>query len=124
LLLCAGAAATDADPHAIPAVDGAIGSCSVDFTVKDGADAPVYNAKIRVHIAYGFLNAHKLDLEVGTNVDGKARFTGLPSKVKQPLFFDVSEGDRNGNASYDPADNCKAERSVVLVKGKKDGAQP
>src|SRR6266550_2496219 len=58
------------------------------------ADAPVYAAKIKVHIAYGFMSAHKLDLEVGTNSDGKARFTGLPDHLKRGLFFEASEGDR------------------------------
>ena len=79
------------DPKSIPVVDGAIGACSVDFTVTDEAAAPVYAAKIKVHIAYGFMYARKLDLEVGTNVDGKARFTGLPDRVKRGLFFEASE---------------------------------
>src|ERR1017187_7415815 len=52
------------DPKSIPAVDGAIGPCSADFTVTDAAASPVYAAKIKVHIAYGFMNARKLDLEV------------------------------------------------------------
>src|SRR5580698_9752358 len=66
-----------ADPHAVPVIDGSLGPCSVEFTVKTQAGAPVYNSKIRVHVAYGMF--HKLDLEVGTNTDGKARFNGLPS---------------------------------------------
>src|ERR1039458_5012053 len=81
-----------ADAHTVPAVDGGIGSCSAEFTVKDQVGSPVYDSKVRVHIAYGIF--HKLDLEVGTNIDGKARFTGLPNRVKQPLLFRVSQGDR------------------------------
>src|ERR1700730_5210327 len=70
---------SSADPKSIPVVDGGIGPCSADFTVTDAAGASVYAAKIKVHIAYGFMYARKLDLEVGTNIDGKARFIGMPA---------------------------------------------
>src|SRR6267154_2630953 len=93
--------ASSADPKSVPVIDGAIGACSADFTITDAAGAPVYAASIRVHIAYGFLNAHKLDLEVGTNADGKARFIGLPEKLKQGLIFQASEGKREGSAFDD-----------------------
>jgi len=105
-----------ADPKSIPVIDGAIGPCSADFTVTDAAGAPVYDAKIRVHIAYRFLNAHKLDLEVGTNAAGKARFTGLPSKTKQGLFFQASKGDQEASAFDDPGKTCKAEFNIKLEK--------
>ena len=108
------------DAHAVPVVDGGIGPCSVAFIIKDGSGAPVYNAKIRVHIAYRFLSAHKLDLEVGTNIDGKARFDGLPNRVKRTLLFEASRGGREGEATYDPADGCKAERAVTLEKPRSD----
>ncbi len=55
------------------------------------AGAPVYNAKINVHIAYGFGSFHKLDLEVSTNADGKARFIGLPNRLKRALTFYATE---------------------------------
>ncbi len=105
-----------ADPNSIPVIDGGLGSCSVDFTITDEAAKPVYDAKIRVHIAYGFLSAHKLDLEVGTNAAGKARFTGLPNKTKQGLFFHASQGDREAAAFDDPAKTCKSDLTVVLEK--------
>jgi hypothetical protein len=108
--------AQNVDPKTIPVIDGAIGPCSADFTVNDSNGAPVYDAKIRVHIAYGFMSLHKLDLEAGTNAAGKARFTGLPDKPKQGLFFRASEGDREGSAFDDPAKTCKAEFTIVLVK--------
>ena len=95
------------DPKSIPVIDGGIGPCSADFTINDAAGAPVYNAKIRIHIAYRFLNAHKLDLEVGTNAEGRARITGLPNKTKQPLVF---------SASDDPAKTCKADFTLALEK--------
>jgi hypothetical protein len=108
--------AAPVDPKTIPVIDGGIGPCSADFTVNDSNGAPVYNAKISVHIAYRFMNLHKLDLEVGTNAAGKARFTGLPDKTKQGLVFRASEGDREGSTFDDPAKTCKAEFTVVLVK--------
>jgi hypothetical protein len=104
------------DPKSVPVVDGGIGSCSYDFTVTDTANAPVYAARIKVHIAYGFMYARKLDLEVGTNIDGKARFTGLPERTKRGLFFEASEGDRTANAFVDPAATCKSQFTVVLRK--------
>jgi hypothetical protein len=104
------------DPKSPPVIDGGIGSCSADFTITDPAGAPVYAAKIKVHIAYGFMYARKLDLEVGTNIDGKARFTGLPERTKRGLFFEASQADRTGNAFVDPATTCKSPFTVVLRK--------
>jgi hypothetical protein len=101
------------DPKTIPVIDGAIGPCSADFTITDTAGAPVYAAKIQVHIAYGFMYLHKLDLQVGTNASGQARFTGLPDRTKG-LFFRASEGAREGSAFDDPAKTCKAEFTVAL----------
>jgi hypothetical protein len=108
--------AAPVDPKTVPVIDGGIGPCFADFTVTDAAGAPVYAATIKVHIAYRFLNAHKLDLEVGTNAAGKARFTGLPEKTKQGLFFHASEGGREGSAFDDPTKTCKAEFTVALEK--------
>jgi hypothetical protein len=102
------------DPKTIPVIDGAIGPCSADFTITNTAGAPVYAAKIQVHIAYGFMYLHKLDLQVGTNASGRARFTGLPDRTKQGLFFRASEGAREGSAFDDPARTCKAEFTVAL----------
>ena len=104
------------DPKTVPVIDGGIGPCSAEFTVTDTAQAPVYAAKISVHIAYGFMYLHKLDLEVGTNAGGKARFTGLPDRTKQGLFFRASEGAREGSAFVDPSKTCKAELTIVLEK--------
>jgi len=117
LLLAVPALAQTPDPHSIPSVDAGIGTCTADFTVTDADNKPVYAAKVKVHIAYGFLSAHKLDLEVGTNVDGKARFTSLPNRLKHAgLFFQASEGDRTGNAFDDPEKTCQAQLAVTLRK--------
>jgi hypothetical protein len=109
-----GQTATSPDPNSVPVIDGGIGTCSAEFTITDVKGAPVYAAKIRVHIAYGFLSAHRLDLEVGTNAAGKARFTGLPEKTKQGLFFQASEGNREGSAFDDPSKTCQANFTISL----------
>lgn len=100
----------------VPVIDGGAGKCSVDFFVADSSGKPVYDAKINVHIAYGFMGVRKLDLQVSTNVDGKARFQGLPEKVRQPLNFVASKDDLQGSASYDPATECTAKHDIVLEK--------
>lgn len=104
------------DPKAVPVLDGGIGPCSADFSVNDAAGAPVYGAKVKVHIAYGFMSARKLDLELGTNIDGKARFTGLPDRLKHGLYFHAFEGDRSGEAFDDPTNTCKAQFTITLQK--------
>jgi len=106
------------DPHQVPVMDGEAGPCSVAFTVTDAKGAPVYDARIRVHIAYGFAGVRRLDLEAATNVDGKTQFEGLPQKVKGgTLSFRASQGKREGLAIYDPAKNCSGENdSIVLVE--------
>ena len=109
-------AAATQDPNAIPQIDGGLGPCSAEFTVNDSAGKPVYNAKIRVHITYGFMNLHKLDLEVGTNANGKARFEGLPNRTKRVLTFYTSDGDREASAFDDPASTCKTQLTMALEK--------
>jgi hypothetical protein len=104
------------DPHQIPVMDGEAGPCSVAFTVTDVKGVPVYDARIRVHIAYGFAGVRKLDLEAATNVDGKTQFKGLPEKVKGgTLLFRASQGNRDGSAVYDPAKNCSGQQSSVVL---------
>jgi hypothetical protein len=109
-------AAAPVDPKTVAEVDAGLGPCTADFTITDAANQPVYAANIRVRITYGFLNLHKLDLQVGTNAEGKARFVGLPGSRKQGLFFLASEGDREGSAFDDPGKTCKTEFTIVLRK--------
>lgn len=116
LMLIPFANAQAPDPHSVPAVDAELGPCSADFTITDTAGKPVYAAKVRVRVSYGLLSAHKLDLEVGTNVDGKARIIGLPSRLKKGLYFEASESDRTGNAFDDPSNTCKAQFAITLRK--------
>jgi hypothetical protein len=116
----AGAAQKNAEEqkeaHAVPVLDGGIGPCTADLTITDANGAPVYAATIKVHIAYGFANARKLDLQLGTNVDGKARFTGLPDRIKHGFYFHATEGDREGEAFDDPTNTCKAQLPITIRK--------
>ncbi len=116
LLLMTPAFAQTPDPHSIPSVDGGLGPCTADFTITDNAGKPIYAATIKVHIAYGFASVRKLDLQVGTNVDGKARFTGLPDRLKHGLYFEASESDRSGEAFDDPEKTCQAQFTLALQK--------
>lgn len=104
------------DPHSVPSVDGGAGPCTADFTVTDSNGGPLYSAKIKVHIAYGFGSFHKLDLEVSTNIDGKARFTGIPDRMKHGLYFRGSQGDLEGEVFDDPTNTCKAQFTLSLQK--------
>ena len=99
-------------PPEVPKVDAGAGACWVDFSVTQH-QKPVYNAKIHAQVRYGI--AHKTDVEVGTNYEGKARISGLPQKVrKPPLTFDVRKGNAITAIPHDPATNCHASYDVVL----------
>jgi hypothetical protein len=112
LALCGGLIA--ANSPEVPVVDGGLGSCRADFTVKDGSEKPIYNAKIHVILKYGFLSKRKTELEVGTNSDGKARVTGLPNLPKKPLEFTIKSGTVSTTVTDDPSDNCNATFNVTL----------
>ncbi|HET8926135.1 MAG TPA: hypothetical protein VFN26_24335 [Candidatus Acidoferrum sp.] len=113
LALCGGLVA--ANSPEVPVVDGGLGSCRADFTVKDGSGKPIYDAKIHVTIKYGFFSKRKTELEVGTNSDGKARFTGLPNFSKKPLEFSIKSGTVSTTVTDDPSDNCTASFDVTLT---------
>lgn len=107
------------NPHEVPVMDGDAGPCSVAFTVTDPKGSPVYDARIRVHIEYGFAGVRRLDLEAATNVDGKTQFKGLPKKVKGGiLYFRASQGNLEGSATYDPQQNCNGGSSAITLSEK------
>jgi hypothetical protein len=109
----------DASPEKVPIMDGGAGPCSLELTVTNSEAKPVYAAIIKVHIAYGFAGIRRLDLEAGTNSDGKAKFTGLPARVhRPPLEFNASKDDLSGTATYDPSSECQAKRDITLAKPK------
>ena len=99
---------------AVPVVKGDLGPCSADFTVTDGDSKPLYDARIHVTIAYGFMSKRKSDLEIGTDSDGKARIEGLPEKVKKILEFKIRHGEKTKSVMHDPANECHASFAVVL----------
>ncbi len=110
------AARPAADQQKVPSLNGGAGPCSVDFSVTDPDGKPVLDAKVRVHIAYGFLGKRTLDLEIGTNSAGKARLEGLPSKIHEAAYFHARKGDLEGSALFDPEANCHAHHEMVLQK--------
>jgi hypothetical protein len=103
----------------LPVIDGGVGPCSIVFTVTDATGKPIYAANVKVHIAYGFAGIRKLDLEAGTNTQGKVKFKGLPIKVHNPpLEFNASKDQLVGIATYDPATECQALHDIMLDKRK------
>ena len=103
----------------IPVTDGTSGPCSIEFSVTDADGKPVYAARIDVHLAYGAFGAHKVDMGVYTNAQGKARFTGIPAKVrKPPIEFNAKKDDLIGVATMDPATECQAKHDIVMAKAK------
>lgn len=108
--------AQPAQPQPVPAVDGGLGNCAVEFTTTDGTGNVIGGATLRLHLAYGFAGVRRLDLEVTTNTDGKAKFTGLPDNLKKGLFFRGFKDDREGTAFFEPKKNCQAQHTMVLEK--------
>jgi hypothetical protein len=103
----------------IPAIDGAVGPCSLELSVSGADSKPVYNATVKVHITYGMGGFHHLDLQAGTNSDGKVKFTGIPIKVhRPPLEFDAVKDQLEGSLNYDPASECHAQHDIKLEKPK------
>ncbi|SRR6266436_753439 len=98
----------------VPVVDGKVGSCKADFTVKDEAGKPIYNATIKVTLRYGLFNKRRMDLEIGTNGDGKARIIGLPNSPRKPLEFQITSGTVSQSVEDDPSTNCNAVYDVTL----------
>jgi hypothetical protein len=107
------------DSSKVPVIDGGIGPCSLELTIS-GMDAkPVYNATVKVHIAYGFGGFHHLDLQAGTDSDGKVKFTGIPIKVHNPpLEFNATKDQLEGSLNYDPTTECHAQHDLKLEKPK------
>jgi hypothetical protein len=121
LAVSAGVAQSGSEPRSpakMAVVDGGLGQCSAEFKVTDTAGKPAPDAKISVRVAYGFMSLHKLDLEVTTNSEGRARFEGLPSNLKRPLEFRATQGKLEGVAIYDPAVTCKMQHDLVLHQAK------
>jgi hypothetical protein len=93
---------------------GGAGSCTADFVVSDPAGKGVYGAKIRLQLKYGFGGFHRLDAVVGTNFEGKARFEGLPERIKGTSEFDITRGGQAKTVPYDPQEDCHPRHEVTL----------
>lgn len=105
----------DAAPNPVPVITSDLGGeCSAEILVTNVKSKPIYNAKIALEIKYGFGGFHRDTLEVYTNVDGKARFEGLPRKSRGPYAFTASFKDRKNTVVVEPRDNCHGSYTVVL----------
>lgn len=101
----------------VPVIDGGVGPCSVEFTVLDADAKPQFAATVKVHIAYGFGGFKRLDLQAGTNVDGRVKFKGLPAKVRNPpLEFNATKDQLTGMATYNPEKECDGKHDIMLTK--------
>lgn len=90
-----------------------LGSCSAEFAVRDADGRPVYNATVHVRVRYGAFGVKRADLEVGTNVEGKARIEGLPRKAR-PLAYDIQKLGKKAVVTQDVSANCRADYDVTL----------
>ncbi|HJT71209.1 MAG TPA: hypothetical protein VJ731_13510 [Terriglobales bacterium] len=96
-------------------IDGGAGGCSLEVTVLGTDGKPAYAATVKVHISYGFAGTRRLDLEAGTNNDGKVKFTGLPSRVhRPPLEFIATKDQMQAMLTYDPSAECEAKHEMTL----------
>ena len=102
------------EPSKVPVISGDLGDCSANLRVTDVKDKPVYNAKIGVEIKYGFAGLHRSTLEVYTNIDGRARFEGLPLKSRGPLAFTATYEGRSTTVVVEPRDNCHGSYTAIL----------
>jgi hypothetical protein len=108
-----------AQSEKLPVMDGGAGPCSLELTVTGADGKPAYAATVKVHIEYGFGGFHKLDLEAGTNSDGKVKFTGLPARVhRPPLEFHALKDNSEGAATYDPSAECQGKHDITLQQSK------
>jgi hypothetical protein len=105
--------AGEAPKAELAVISARLGPCSADFTVKDADGKPVYAAIVHVRLRYGFLGVKRMDLEVGTGSDGKARVEGLPTKTK-PFTYDISKDNTKAAVEQDVARNCQATYDVSL----------
>jgi hypothetical protein len=97
----------------LPVLDAKLGGCTAEFTVKNAAGAPVSPALIHVQVRYGPLNVKRMDLEIGTNFDGKARVVGLPDKARR-MTWDITKDDKKTVVDQDVEKTCQGKFDVTL----------
>ncbi len=81
--------------------------------MSDPENRPVYAAKIRVTVRYGFMGLRKTSLEIHTDAEGKALLTGLPETPKGRLEFEVTSGRFSTIVSTYPSSRCGEDRLNV-----------
>jgi hypothetical protein len=94
-------------------IKAGLGSCAADFMVKDPAGNPAYAATIHVRVRYGVMSVKRMDLEVSTGSDGKARVEGLPAKAK-PLTYAIEKAGAKATAEQNVVKDCQAKYDVSL----------
>jgi hypothetical protein len=125
LLMFASPARADQKADPVPVVDAGRGGCSVDFRVTDSNKQPIYHATVYVKIKYGFLGLRRMELQVDTNADGRARVTGLSSQTrKEPLSFRIWYHDAAKTVLHYPAVDCNKHYDVTLDTKAASSAPP
>lgn len=94
-------------------LDAHLGACSADFTIRDADGKPLYLALVHVKVRYGALGVKRMDLEVGTNSEGKARIKGLPDKAK-PMTYDITKDDKKTTVDQDVEKTCNAKLEATV----------
>jgi hypothetical protein len=117
-LLVAGSVTAIAQQPALPVpeISADLGTCTANFHVTDMGGNPLYNAQIHTVIRYGFMSKRKLELDAGTNSDGRVRFVKLPEQTKKPVEFTISNGSDTAKRSFSPDADCHATFEVPLKK--------
>ncbi len=98
----------------VPEISGNLGGCSVEVRVIDSAGKPVYGAQVSVHMRYGFGGFHRLDLQIGTNSEGRARFVGLTERARMPLSFYADFHGRETVVPVDLRQNCHQKQDAAI----------
>ena len=106
---------TDAATTQPPVISADLGECSADINVMTTKRRPLYKAKIETLIKYGFGGFHRLTLELYTDVDGRARFEGLPERPRQPLAFEVTYEGRSTTVIVHPVQKCHGSYEAIVT---------
>lgn len=98
----------------VAVISARLGPCSADFIVTGADGKGIYAATVHVRIRYGFLGLKRMDLEVGTNGDGRARVEGLPEDAR-PLTYDITKDDKKTTVQQNLETSCRAKYEVSLM---------
>ena len=97
----------------LPVLKAGLGGCAADFTVNSVDGKPVYLAVVHVKIRYGAMALKRMDLEVSTNAEGKARIEGLPAKSRT-LVYDIQKDNKKIIAQQDVTKECQKAHNVTF----------